>query len=146
MLPQILAIAGLFLSILLIYFNLKKKPQTIYIGLFFAFLSAYTYFHYVMIYSHKIETVAFVFLHFTFVGYLIGPMLYFYVRSIIFGRTRFKLIDLLHFSPAVYYIIASMPYYILPWQSKLQLASRIINDPNQFWQASIYYLNWLIPL
>lgn len=146
MLPQFISIAGIFLSVLLIYYNFKKKPQIVFIGLFFAFLSAYTYFHYVMIYSQNKVLVAIVFVQLTFVGYLIGPMLYFYIRSVLKEQKLFRKIDLLHFIPALYYLIASVPYVILPWKTKLEIASKIINDQNLFWQASIAYLNWLIPI
>lgn len=145
MFQQLLAVLGLFLSFLLIYFNLRKRPATIYLGLFFALLSAYAFFQYVIAYSHQTELVALVFIHTAFTGLLISPMLFFYVRSVITGSSKLRMTDLLHFVPAFLYIIASFPYFILPWEVKMEAAMQIITDRNLFWKIGNSHLRWIFP-
>jgi AraC-like DNA-binding protein len=130
---------------LLIYFNINKKPNTVYIGLFFFFLSAYNYFQYVIIYSESIFLIGIVFIHLAFVGYIIGPVLYFYVRSSISGSSSFRKTDLIHFIPLVLYLIASTRYFLLPWETKTGIASQIIQNKDEFWHLSGVYLNRFIP-
>jgi len=145
MVQQIIAILGFFLSFLLIYYNNRKKQGALYIGLFFLFLSVYSYLQYLIIFSQSILLISLIFLQTTFIGYLIGPMIYFYVRNSVSGDYRFRKSDLLHFLPALIMILASVRFYFLPWQEKMDVAIKLIEDRKTIWFLTNEYIGWLIP-
>jgi len=116
-----------------------------FIGLFFIFLSSYIYFQHVIMYSDATLLVSIVFIHTAFVGYLIGPMIYFYVRNSLSDSYSFRKTDFIHFIPALIFIIASHKYYLTSWDTKTEIAEQIINDRAMFWHLSRTYIGWLIP-
>ncbi|MBE0640252.1 MAG: AraC family transcriptional regulator [Bacteroidales bacterium] len=60
--------------------------------------------------------------------YLIGPLLFWYVRSILKDRTAFKKSDLWHLIPMVVFFLAALPELFAPWSDKLEAATAIVND------------------
>jgi len=140
-----LAILGIFLSVILIYFNSKKNPSVIYLGLFFLLLSTYSFFLQVMYQSQSVWMVGLVFINGAIPAYLIGPLLYLYVRSIITDSGALRKTDLIHLIPVLIYTIAAFGYIITPWSVKKEFAEMIIQDRRFFWFLSSDFLNWLIP-
>jgi len=57
--------------------------------------------------------------HFTPVYFLTGPVLYFYVKSILEGGYRFKKEHLLHLIPFLIQLIAISGYFFTPYSRKL---------------------------
>jgi len=52
------------------------------------------------------------------ISFLIGPLYYLYVRSLLEGRLRFRLHDLLHAGPCLYMIHRMLPFYLQPTSVK----------------------------
>src|SRR5690349_18725413 len=48
------------------------------------------------------------------ISFLIGPLYYLYVRSLLEGRLRFRLYDLLHIGPCLYMIHRMLPFFLQP--------------------------------
>src|SRR5687768_5810395 len=48
------------------------------------------------------------------ISFLIGPLYYLYVRSLLEGRLRFRLYDVLHIGPCLYMINKSLPFFLSP--------------------------------
>ena len=65
----------------------------------------------------------------TFLFYLIGPMLYWYIRSVLTYNDRLKRKDLWHLFPALVYLIAIIPYMVSPYSYKVKIATSILNEP-----------------
>ncbi len=145
MLQQVLAIIGIFLSILLICYNYKKNHGIIFIGLFFLLLSAYNFCHYVIIYSKSTTLIGIVFIHLAFIGYAIGPMIYFYIKSSLSDSYSFRKINVLHFLPAILFLIASGRYFFISWNDKTEIASEIIKNKLNLWHISNQYVGWFFP-
>ena len=89
-----LSLIGIFLSIILIYFNARKYPATIYLGIFFLLISFYGFNQYVVLYSKSVLLVGLVFLNIGFLSYLIGPAFYWYIRSVMTDDSRLRKSDL----------------------------------------------------
>lgn len=53
------------------------------------------------------------------ISFLIGPLYYLYVRSLLEGRLRFRLYDLLHIGPCLYMIHRMLPFFLLPTSVKI---------------------------
>lgn len=143
---QILIISGFFLSALLLYFNIRKQPGVIYLGLFFLLISIYSFSYNVIFNSQSVFLVSIVFIIGALPAYLLGPLLYFYVRSIITDSSTLKKADIVHFLPAFVFIIAAFPYLMSPWSAKLDIAEMIIKNREFFWYQSKDLLSWLIPV
>jgi len=140
-----LSLTGFFLSFLLLYFNVKKYPATIYLSVFFLLTSLYGFVQAVILYSNSVDFIASVYLNFTSVLFLIGPMLFFYVRSVLRDDHKLKRIDLIHFVPAMVLFVASIPHFFSPWSEKLEVAKLIIQDRNYIWRENFLLVNYVFP-
>ncbi|KUJ59110.1 hypothetical protein AR687_24825 [Flavobacteriaceae bacterium CRH] len=61
-------------------------------------------------------------------GFLLGPLFYFYVRGTLFDNRKFSKKDLIHLIPAFINLISITPYLLTPFSYKLALAERIFKD------------------
>lgn len=53
------------------------------------------------------------------ISFLIAPLYYLYVRSLLEGRVRFRLYDVLHAGPCLYMINRSLPFFLSPNSVKI---------------------------
>lgn len=53
------------------------------------------------------------------ISFLIGPLYYLYVRSLLEGRLQFRLYDVLHTGPCLYMIHRMLPFFLLPNSVKI---------------------------
>jgi AraC-like DNA-binding protein len=126
-----LSIAGIFLSLLLLYFNAKKFASTTYLGIFFFLISLYGLYQYILLYSKSVTLISLFLFNLSLFSspvYLIGPMLYWYVRSVLTDDPKLKRSDLLHFIPAVIFFISALPNTFVPWQEKVEVAKTVVTD------------------
>ena len=128
-----ISILGIFLSVILLYFNVRKYPATVYLGLFFFLISLYSFIQFVMLYSKSVFLVSVVFINIGFLSYLIGPMFYWYVRSVLTDNSRLKKSDLWHLLPMATFFLSSLPHLFTPWTNKLEIASKIVEDNTYIW-------------
>jgi len=131
-----LSIAGILLSIILIYFKAKKHISTRYLGCFFFLVSLYALNQFILLSSKSVLLITIFLTHFNFLFYLIGPMLYWYIRSVLTDNPRLKKKDLFHLLPMSIYLIASIPYVFSPNSDKVQVASAIARDFDFIWNYS----------
>lgn len=126
-----LSILGIFLSVILLYFNARKNGSTIFLGIFFLLLSLYGFYQYVLLYSKSvflIETLLIGFVIVFPVLYLIGPMLYWYIRSVLTDNSRLKRNDIWHLLPIIIYFLSAVPYTFVPLDDKVQAAAAVVKD------------------
>lgn len=123
-----LSLLGFLLSGLLLFYNQKKYPSSVYLAQFFLLVSLYRLNEYVVLYSKSIFWNAIISSNFIFLSYLIGPFLFFYVRSVVGDKKRLSKIDILHFVPSILYFLALFPYYITPFSYKTEIAQKIVAD------------------
>ena len=123
-----ISISGIFLSIVLLYFNARKTTPSIYLAIFSFLISLYSINQYVIIYSKSEFWISIFYTNFTFLSYLIGPMCYWYTRSVLTDKIRLKKRDLWHLTPMVIHFIASLPYILTPYSYKIEIARSINSD------------------
>ncbi len=126
-----LSILGFFLSLILLYFNARKNGSTIYLGIFFLLISLYGFYQYVLLYSKSallVEILLFGFAIVFPVLYLIGPMLYWYIRSVLTDNSRLKRTDIWHLLPFTIYFLAALPYTFGPVSEKVDAAIEVVKD------------------
>ena len=126
-----LSILGIFLSLILLHFNARNYRSSIYLGLFFLFSSLYGLYQYILLYSKSVTLISIFLFNISIAAspiYLIGPMLYWYVRSVLTDNSKLKQRDLLHFLPMVIYFISALPNAFVPMHEKVEAARALVND------------------
>jgi len=127
-----LSITGIFLSAILLYFNARKNTSTKYLGVFFFLLSLYAFYQYVLLYSKSVILVS-IFLSNIAIDssplYLIGPMLYWYIRSVLTDNSRLKRNDIWHLFPMIIFFIAALPHAFITWHEKVEVARKVVEHP-----------------
>ena len=124
-----LSLIGIFLSLILLYFNARKYRSSIYLGAFFLTVSLYGFNQWVLLYSDSVLMVSLVYTHITFLFYLIGPMLYWYIRSVLTDKVNLQKKDILHLIPMLIYLLAAIPYIFGSYSHKVEVATSIVNVP-----------------
>ena len=125
-----LSLFTIVLSVLLFIYNWKFNPTTLYLSLVFIIMCLLGITHYFMLNSYSRFWLAVVFNHFAPLMFLLGPFLYFYVRGTLEDVYTLSKKDMVHFVPAFIALIGTIPYIFQPFEKKLNIADRIINDVN----------------
>jgi len=125
-----LSITGIVLSAILFYFNVRNFPSVVFLALFFFTMSLNGLIQYALLYSDSVVAIGVLYVNFSFAPFLTGPMLYFYTRSKLTDHAKLKGWDYLHFTPAVVYFIAALPYMFSSFAYKSKIAAAIITDEN----------------
>jgi AraC-like DNA-binding protein len=126
-----LSISGILLSAILLYFNARNNRSTIYLGLFFLFLSLYSLYQYILLYSKSVLLVSLFLFNIAIVSsplYLIGPMLFWYIRSVLTDNAHLKRRDAWHLLPMIIFFIAAIPHAFIPWHEKVEAARTVVAD------------------
>jgi len=140
-----LSIIGFILSIILLYFNARKFPTSVYLGAFFFLVSLYGFIQWVFYYSESPALVGIFYSNFAFLAFLIGPLNYWYIRSILKDDYRLKMRDYWHLVPALIAMVTSIPFMFTPWAEKIRVATEIINDLGYLMIIKPTVIHHLIP-
>jgi AraC-like DNA-binding protein len=119
-----------FCICLLLLVNIKKQTNkaNIFLVFYLILINIFNLIVYASMYSTNKYVVAVGAIHFSPLFILSGPMLFFYVRSLLNDNPKLKRIDLLHFIPAVLHLINNFNYYLIPFDVKVGFAEKIISD------------------
>ena len=135
-----ISIATLLLTIVLTFYNYTVNKNGLYLSGFLMPISISGILHHFFILDHSPWKLALVYGHFMPLFYLAGPMLYFYVRGTLRDSSKLSSWDYLHFLPFIISLISIFPYYFQDFDSKLEIARNIINDPNFHKKINISWL------
>jgi len=130
MLP-FLSLLGIFLSVILLFYNARKFTSSVYLSFFFFLISLYGFYQYILLYSKSVTLISLFQISLSLSSspvYLIGPMLYWYVRSVLHDDPKLKKTDLLHFVPAFIYFLSALPNTFVPWHEKVEVAKTVVQD------------------
>lgn len=136
------SLATLVLAFLLIFFNRKTNASSLYLFLMLLFVSVHSVLQASIINKGPVEIIMIVFNNFSPLYFLIGPMLYFYVRGTLMDRAELSRKDILHFIPAIIVLANVIPYWFTPVSYKHQVALDMIGNLNT---VKSFDGNWLIP-
>ncbi len=118
----------ILISLILLYNTWNVNRNSIFLFLFFILISIYGITHYFTIYEKNVFFIAFFYNNFSPYFLLLGPFLYLYVRNTITDKQGLKKADYLHFIPATIHFIGIIPYYLLPFSHKTEVARSIIEN------------------
>ncbi len=124
-----ITILGFIVSFLLLI-NIKESNRVnVFLFAFFFINNLYSLAHYATIYSGSKTMIAFLLVNLTPLFLTVGPILYFYVRGVLRDDYRLSKKDLLHFIPALLLCINIIPHLFSSFDSKLEYASRVMQNP-----------------
>ena len=135
-------VAIMFMVLALIHssHNWRIQPHSLFLSGAIAAIAVVFVNHYLFIYGPSVFWLAVSFGHFTPIHLLIGPFLLFYVKGVLTDRQRIRRRDLLHFVPALLDLVLRIPYFQVPWTTKLWMAEVMILDPNRLHDFSVYFI------
>jgi AraC-like DNA-binding protein len=123
-----ISILTIFLAILLAYHNWNINRNSIFLSGFIFMLSLYSLIHYVLLINKNEFLLAIFYNNTAPTGYLVGPLLYFYVRGVLFDNSKLTRKDFLHLVPSLINLVSITPYLLTPFAYKLALAHRLAKD------------------
>lgn len=123
-----LTLSTFALAALLLANNYNKNKTAVYVALFLMVISLYGITHYLVLFGQSPFWLAIFYNHFTPLYLLLGPFLFFYIRSTLTDQAGLSKLDVLHFIPAVIQTIGITPYLFSPFAIKVENAGRIINN------------------
>ncbi len=130
-----------FITTFLVFINLRNSNKTnIYLFFFLLINNIYALSHYATVFTSSRLLVAIMLVHFTPLYLLLGPLFYFYVRGLLNDDYKLSKWDILHFVPAVLFVINISPYLIQSWDYKLNYASGVLIDSRNFLKVNYLFL------
>ena len=118
---------GIFTSFILLYYLSSLNRSNIFLALFFLCCNLVVMVYYGLHFTkdHFWEGVSFV--HWLPLSYLLGPLLFFYVKTTLSDNNKLEKWDWLHLLPAAFIIINCLPFTTLPFDQKVKIAHEIVN-------------------
>jgi len=135
-------ITGMLLSVMLLGIKNGLNSANRYLAGYFFSTSLYCMSIYFFLFSNSVPLVAFFFSSIPSIYYLIGPLSYFYVRSIVRDDSKLSSLDYLHFLIFMLTFMGSLPFLFSSWSNKLMVAENLING-NMFFTK--FQTNVIIP-
>ena len=131
----------LIVSVLMLVFNYQKNNNTIFLSLFFIIFFLYGITHYVVTEPKSVFWGAILYINFTPLYLLLGPMLYFYLRNTLGDKFIFNKKDLIHFIPALILFIGQFSYLISDFNYKKSVLEQLYqNDQDVLnFQSNIFF-------
>ncbi len=126
--------AGILCGLLSIYVLLFKKnalrSYSDYLLSGFILFQCWTAGAYVLVITGAILEIPFFFKTAAPINFLIPPLGYLYVRSVLFNEKKWTSQDLLHLLPFTLFLISYLPFFLSPIEFKLEVISEILRDHN----------------
>ena len=126
--------AGILCGLLSIYVLLFKKnalrSYSDYLLATFIFFQCWTAGAYVLIITGAILEVPFFYKTAAPINFLIPPLGYLYVRSVLFNERKWTSLDLLHLLPFALFLVSYLPFFLSTSAFKLEVVTEILQDQN----------------
>lgn len=123
---------GIFTSFLLIYYLSSLNRSNAFLALFFLCCNLVVLVYYGLHYTQNLFWEGICFVHFLPLSYLLGPFLFFYVKTLVTDQRKLEKFDFIHLIPAVFIAINCLPFTTLPFEQKAKIAHEIINITERY--------------
>lgn len=119
--------------------SLFANPN-IYLAVLFFISGIYCLTVYSMSLGHSLLFTVLLYGNFSSIYFLIGPFLYFYLRSLKTGSTAIKGRDYLHFIPFILVFIDTIPYYLSAYSYKVEVVQQVFSDWTSMFRIRLGYV------
>jgi AraC-like DNA-binding protein len=116
---------GIFTCLVLFYYRKSFNKTNLYLALFFLCSNLIVIVYFGLHFSNNPFLEGVFFINFMPLSFVIGPLLFFYVKYAVAKNKKFITRDLLHLLPVVFVIIFSLPYTALTFSKKIEIAHYI---------------------
>lgn len=123
---------GIFTSFLLIYYLSSLNRSNAFLALFFLCCNWVVLVYYGLHYTQNLFWEGLCFVHFLPLSYLLGPFLFFYVKTLATDKRKLEKFDFIHLIPAAFIAINCLPFTTLPFDQKAKIAHEIINITEKY--------------
>lgn len=138
-----------FMGSYLLFTNGRKlKGGNLYLAILYLLMGIQTLSHIKIIEEIEIHIASVFFINTASLSFLIGPALYFYIKSLINLEFKLERKHLVHLVPFLIFFINTLPYIVSPYSSKIQLINAIKINPIQILdiplligKSNIYYFS-----
>ena len=141
---EILYIGSIFCALLSIYLLLFKenaiRSTSSYILSVILLLEIYFVIIYLFIYTGIINDVPFIYKSAAPFNFLIAPLAYLYVRSVLYNKKGLSAIDFLQFLPFICALINYMPFLFMPIAEKRLIVQMAAEDLTYAFQYQVGYI------
>lgn len=117
------------LAIILAVYNWHSNRNVVYLSVFLIGISIITLTLHMTIAGGSVVLYAILLNNFAPFYYLAIPMFYFFVRGIVSDNKTISKKDFFHFIPFIIHCIGIFPYWLLSFNTKLDIAQRILHNP-----------------
>lgn len=132
---EVIYIGGIICALITAFVLLRTKTpyQKFSDRLLAGFLIAASYcaLLYLLVFTGEIERFPHLFKTAAPVNFLLPPLAYLYVRSVLKNETSFKKLDALHWIPFIFFLISYMPFYFQDATYKLEFAKTALTNGAQ---------------
>jgi AraC-like DNA-binding protein len=97
----------------------------------FLIAASYCALLYLLVFTGEIERFPHLFKTAAPVNFLLPPLAYFYVRSVLKNETAFKKVDALHLVPFIFFLVSYIPFYFHGASYKLEFAKTALTNGAQ---------------
>ena len=118
---------GIFTSFILLYYLSSLNRSNIFLALFFLCCNLVVLVYYGLHFTKDLFWEGISFVHWLPLSYLLGPLLFYYVKTTLSDNNKLAKWDWLHLLPAVFIIINCLPFTALPFDQKANIAHEIVN-------------------
>lgn len=138
-----------FMGSYLLFTNGRKlKGGNLYLAILYLLMGIQTLSHIKIIEEIEIHIASVFFINTASLSFLIGPALYFYIKSLINLEFKLERKHLVHLVPFLIFFINTLPYIVSSYSSKIQLINAIKINPIQILdiplligKSNIYYFS-----
>jgi AraC-like DNA-binding protein len=116
---------GLFTSFILFYYRKDFNRSNLYLALFFLCSNLIVLVYFGLHFSKTPFWEGVFFVNFMPLSFVIGPLLFYYVKYAVADDKNISPKDYLHLIPALLVVIYSLPYTSLPFSKKIEIAHHI---------------------
>jgi AraC-like DNA-binding protein len=75
------------------------------------------------------------------INFLLPPIVYLYVRVMLFNKQKLKFLDFLHIIPFLLVFINYLPFYLLPISNKKDIIQELLKDINTSYKIQLGYIS-----
>ena len=118
---------GIFTSFILIYYLSSLNRSNIFLALFFLCCNLVVMVYYGLHFTKNLFWEGVCFVNWLPLSYLLGPLLFYYVKTTLADNNKLAKWDWLHLLPAMLTIINCLPFTTLPFDQKVKIAHEIVN-------------------
>jgi AraC-like DNA-binding protein len=116
---------GIFTSFILFYYRKDFNRSNLYLALFFLCSNLIVLVYFGLHFSKSPFWEGVFFVNFMPLSFVIGPLLFYYVKYAVAENKKIIPRDYLHLIPALLVVLYSLPYTTLPFSKKIEIAHHI---------------------